>query len=533
MKIKSILGPSVALAVLAACGGAGETQADSREPSGQAAADGSGRENAGALVDPRAVNEQNLKEAVSDERVRTFYEGRDWKPVWTRETAPPVVEALQDAGRHGLNPSDYIDPVENAGDAAAREAALTLATIELADALGDGKADPDDLYSIYTLPRPEFDPVTGLSDAVAGGGAAQWIEGLAPADDEYRALSKAYLEYADRAARGESKSIESGELIRESDTDPRVPQITEVLRSNGYLDSGASRRDADASNDDGERYTARIAEAVENMQRDFGIADDGIVGPETLEVLNTGAEERARLLAVNLERRRWLQREAPSTRIDVNTASAKLKYFRDGELSDSRKVVVGQPGWETPQLGSPIYRLVANPTWTVPKSIEEEEIEPRGPGYLERNNMVRRDGWVVQLPGPDNALGVVKFDMRNEHAIYLHDTPAKQLFSRNQRHLSHGCIRVENAPEFARMLARTAGVRSEFSQARQSGSETFVDLPQNIPVRLLYHTAFVEPSGAVRFRTDAYGWDDRVAEALGYEARQSPTLQAHISDIGP
>ncbi len=485
------------------------------------------------MVDPEAVNESELKAAVSDDRVRQFYRDRNWKPAWTSETAPDLVEALRGAGRHGLDPGDYIGSVEDASGPVAREAALTWAALDLADTLADGKADPNELFAIYTLPRPSFDLVSGLSQAVTDKRAGEWIEGLAPSTPEYRALSSAYLRLAERAAGSDGRTIGSGELIREGDSDPRVPQIAQVLRSNGYLARAEGPRQPTTQQGQTGRYTDELARAVEDMQQDFGIAADGVVGPDTLKVLNTGAEERSRLLAVNMERRRWLERNQPDTRIDVNIAAAALDYYRDGEHRDRRVVVVGQPGWETPQLGSPIYRLVANPTWTVPKSIEEEEIQRRGPGYLRRNNMVRRDGWIVQLPGPENALGVVKFDMQNDHAIYLHDTPAEQLFDRNQRHLSHGCIRVHNAPEFARMLAREAGVSTEFNQARASGEETFVEIPQNIPVRLLYHTAFVEPSGKLRFRTDPYGWDDRVAEALGYEPRQSPTLETHISDLGP
>src|SRR3546814_1721037 len=131
---------------------------------------------------------------------------------------------------------------------------------------------------------------------------------------------------------------------------------------------------------------------------------------------------------VNLDLRRWLNRTPPATRIDVNTAAATLDYWHGGIPVDSRRVVVGQPDWEPPQLSSAIFRLVANPTWTVPKSIERSEMAAKGANYLRRNNMVRRDGWIVQLPGPDNALGQVKFDMRNDYAIYLHDTPAQHLF---------------------------------------------------------------------------------------------------------
>jgi murein L,D-transpeptidase YcbB/YkuD len=519
-----LIAPAAILIATAACGNQGARNEDGSAPQT--------RSQDGPLLDPTAVNPVDLQETVSDERVRRFYHERNWQAAWRSDTAPDLIEALRGAARHGLNPADYIGPFERAGSPAAREAALTKAALDLADDLGDGKADPGKIFPIYTLPRPTLDVVAGLRQAVAENRAGEWLAGLAPADAEYRALSEAYLHYARRAAGGTDEIIESGELIREGDIDPRVSQIVEVLRTNGYLRGGAQQQPG-SEQDPGSRYTGAIAEAVRRMQDDFGIAADGVVGPETLQVLNTGSDERARALAVNLERLRWLERTPPPTRIDVNVAAAALDYYRDGQHRDSRRVVVGQPDWETPQLGSPIYRLVANPTWTVPKSIEREEIQGRGEGYLRRNNMVRRDGWVVQLPGPGNALGEVKFDMRNDHAIYLHDTPAKHLFEGNRRHRSHGCVRVEDALEFARILARAGGVEGEFERALASGEETFVNLEDNIPVRLLYRTAFTDRAGEVMFRIDAYGWDDRVAEALGYETRQSPRSQRHVSDIGP
>lgn len=523
MKRIMLLASAALLAGTVACGNGN----DAASPLG-----GQTEAEAAAMVDPGAVDPRQLREIAADEQVRAFYEARNWQPAWTAETAPGLMQALRGAARHGLDPADYVGPVEEASGATAKEAALTRAALDLADALADGLTDPNEIHQIYTVPRPDPDLVAGLQQAAAGGGAGEWLESLAPQDPEYRALSEAYLRYARQSAQGGGSDIEGGDLIREGDRDPRVPQIVEVLRSNGYLGRDLQQQSG-AQGDAANLYTAEVANAVERMQEDYGITADGIVGPETLEVLNTGPEERARTLAVNLERRRWLERQAPGTRVDVNIAAALLDYYRGGSHRDQRKVVVGQPGWETPQLGSPMFRLVANPTWTVPKSIEEEEIAPRGESYLRRNNMVRRDGWIVQLPGPDNALGQVKFDLKNDHAIYLHDTPAQHLFARNQRHFSHGCIRVENAEQFARMLAEEAGVLGEFQRAMASGEETFVDLPGNIPVRLVYHTAFANGAGEVLFRTDPYGWDPRVAEALGYEARQARQFQTHISDVGP
>ncbi|RYF20028.1 MAG: murein L,D-transpeptidase, partial [Oxalobacteraceae bacterium] len=217
----------------------------------------------------------------------------------------------------------------------------------------------------------------------------------------------------------------------------------------------------------------------------------------------------------------------PETRIDVNTATAELRYFRDGQQVDQRKVIVGEPDRETPALGSPIYRLVANPTWTVPKSISVSSSTVRA------KNMHRVNGYWVQPSGPDNALGLVKFDMRNNHAIYLHDTAAPELFDRSQRHLSHGCVRVADALGFAQMLSDQEGVGEAWRKAHESGDYQIVDLPREIPVRLLYHNAFVGADGQVSIRADPYDWNDAVATKLGFADGKTHQAKAEAIDIGP
>src|SRR6185369_15523242 len=231
----------------------------------------------------------------------------------------------------------------------------------------------------------------------------------------------------------------------------------------------------------GSRYTPAMVAAVKKMQADYGMKPDGAIGREALAILNLSDVDRMRAIAVAMERMRWLERTPPPTRIDVNLAAARLTYWRDGQIADIRKVVVGEPDKQTPQLGSPIFRLVANPTWTVPRSVQENEIAQKGPDYLEANNMTWKDGWIVQGSGPKNSLGLVKFDMQNDQAIYLHDTPAKALFGLVQRQRSHGCVRVDDALGFAAVLAQDEGVLDEWNQALASGEETFVNLPHKIP----------------------------------------------------
>lgn len=486
-------------------------------------------------VAPKEVSASELRAAISDPRVERFYAARDWKAAWNEDQARELTEALREAPSHGMEAVQFLKAGDAAQNPVAREAGLTLAAISYADALANGRVDLKKVTELYTLPRAKADVPGGLNQAISNGGVAKWLASLAPQDAEYRALSDAFVRYS-RAARGKAPQVAAGPALKPGDRDPRVPQIAEALRINGYMPAEAQQQPQDGKQKQVEvptRYTGALVEGVKRLQQDYGQDADGIVGKDTLEMLNKGAADRARTLAINLERRRWLARTQPETRIDVNTAAAFLQYWRDGKIVDARRVVVGQPDWETPELGSPITRLVANPPWNVPESIEQDELAAKGAAYLARNGFTRKDGRLVQAPGPDTALGVVKFDMDNPHAIYLHDTPAKALFATNDRHSSHGCVRVHNAVQFAQLLAEHQGVRAQFDKALASGKESSIALKQKIPVRLLYHTAYLD-NGRVMFRGDAYGWDDKLGAALGLGAGNGRrAVRTHVSVSGP
>lgn len=491
-------------------------------------------------VDPKAVTPADLKAAVSDPRVKKFYEARGWQAVWTGERVQELNGAFEDAARHAIDAKSYVEHATKGASAAEREAGLTLAAIEYGQALATGAVDPRKVFEVYTVPMSKADVVGGLGKAVEQGGVRAWLAGLAPQDAEYKALSDAYLAYRQKAGQERRAAVAPGEQIKPGRKDPRVAQIREGLRANGYLAAEPPAPDLKAKDGKakaaapagGDVYGADMVAAVKKVQADYGIETDGVIGNSTIEALNTGARDRARILAVNLERRRWLDRAPPPTRIDVNTAAAELHYFKDGTEKDRRRVVVGQPDWETPELGSPIARLVANPPWTVPESIAKEEILPKGAAYMAKENIVMKNGRLVQEPGPKSALGLVKLDMINDEQIYLHDTPAKALFASTQRHASHGCSRVENAVEFARLLAQDDGKLEAFDKALATREETPVELSTRIPVRLLYHSAYVD-GGRVVFRTDPYAWDDKVAAALGLGGQVRPRVKVKVDDIGP
>lgn len=226
------------------------------------------------------------------------------------------------------------------------------------------------------------------------------------------------------------------------------------------------------------------------------------------------AQARARTLALNLERMRWLDRRPAATRIDVNVAATKLWFFKDGEVLDSRKVVAGAPGHETPLLQASFRRITVNPPWRVPAGIAKREILVKGPGYMARHNMHIVNGQVVQDAGPDSSLGQVKFDLNDDQDIYLHDTPAQSAFDRADRHLSHGCIRVEDAVGFAHLVADQFGKGDTLDDRLATGETGSVLLPAQVPVRLLYQTAYVD-EGQVQFVPDRYHWDAKLADAVG------------------
>lgn len=462
--------------------------------------------------------------ARGDRQLAAFYEARGWRAAWDGEARKALLEALDGAAEHGLNRSLFLKS-ELPDEGGARDAALTKAALRYADALAHGFADPKTLGRVYTVPRPRTDVAAGLGGALERKDVAGWLASLAPQSEEYRALSGEFVRFLKLANTVEQSGVPQGRALKPGQRDPRVPAIVQALAVQGYL--------APPDGPPSQLYSAPVAAAVKRAQADHGLKPDGVVGKDTLAILNRDPADRARQIAVNLERLRWLEREPPATRIDVNIAAAFLDYWRDGRARDRRNVVVGQPDWETPELGSPMFQLVAHPYWRVPDSIFEDELADKSPAYLASQGMEFRNGRLVQLPGPKNALGAVKFDLKNDQAIYLHDTPAKALFALPERHRSHGCVRVHDALGFALLIARDEGVLTEFQEALMEEDETFVKLRKEIPVRLMYRTAFLD-NGAVRLVEDVYGWDDDVARALGYERPpRGPRRRVRTGDVGP
>ncbi|MFJ6024390.1 murein L,D-transpeptidase [Brevundimonas sp. NPDC092305] len=487
----------------------------------------------GAVAFYNGFNDQlaTLPEAQQAD-VRAFYELNGWRPVWTPARMQALRAGAARAERHGLYPGDFFDFDAVAADRTAGEMKTTAAALDYARVLAEGRVRPEDVEELWEMSKNRVDLPAGLNDALANERLADWLEGLAPTDIGYSNLSAGYVRYR-RLIRdkGGWPAFRSGANIEPGGSDSRIPALVQRLVAEGDMTADV------AATATGNVYSAPIQAGVRSFQARHGLGADGRIGAGTQRSLSASAEDRARQIALNLERRRWLKREVQPERIEVNTAAAIMVYWKDGRPVHSNRVVCGSPDNQTPSLEKPFASVVANPPWYVPAGIARREILPKGPGYLASQNMYVQNGQVIQRAGPSAALGYVKFELRDSYAIFLHDTPSKAAFNLSMRQRSHGCVRVQNAVEFARLLlSPDPSLLGQFDTAQDTRETKRIQTGREIGVRLLYWTAFVDGQGRVAFREDVYNRDKKLAEALGI-AVSLPTVvddgRNVANDVGP
>lgn len=266
-------------------------------------------------------------------------------------------------------------------------------------------------------------------------------------------------------------------------------------------------------------YDHELEESIKKFQQRYGLTEDGVIGKSFIEELNYPLEKRIEQLIVNMERCRWLPLALRKDYIVVNIPEYSFHAFENDTLTWSMKVVVGTELNKTAVFTGMMNNVVFSPYWNVPASILNKEILPairRNSNYLNRNHMEWNGKSVRQKPGPWNALGKVKFLFPNSHSIYLHDTPSKSLFSRDQRAFSHGCIRVEYPRRLAIYVLRhqPEWTEEKIDEAMNAEKEKYVKINQPIPVIITYLTAWVDPKGQLNFRKDIYKRDSRLAKMI-------------------
>jgi len=400
--------------------------------------------------------------------LRQFYAAHNFEPVWAARPAQAdaLLNLVLRAGGHGIDPDMFHAALLR--NAAAlppvdREILLTDGFLAYADALARGAVPIEVRMDDEDLTPEPIAVAAALDNALNSPDPAAVIEALAPNSPGYAALRQA---------------LQSYQLVAPGGGAPPI---------GAALDNARQRQQSPA---------------------------------------DKTSEARLRQIAVNLERLRWLPRNLPRDRVWVNLPDAELVFYRDDLPVFTTRVVIGQFDWQTPELQASIESLLFNPPWNVPPSIANLEILPkvaRDPDYLSKHRMViRPNGAIQQLPGVGTALGQLKFELPNRFDVYLHDTPLKKLFARDNRRQSHGCVRVENPRELAALLLQqpveviNKGIALGYTNRRT--------LPAPVPVFLVYQTAFVGAGGAIEFRPDAYQRDDAIWQHLR-PGRQAPVAQ--------
>jgi murein L,D-transpeptidase YcbB/YkuD len=472
-------------------------------------------------------------ERKSRPAVDAFYAARNYAPLWldngnANDRAKAVAAFLPKVEADGLNPADYSLPdVKPGADVAAladAELKYTATVLTYARHAQIGRVHFSRISAdiAYNLVPPEpADVLGGLIDTNDVAGA---LERFNPPHAGYKAL-KAKLAEA-RAAKdgGGPARIGQGAVLKlvakTPMQDARVPQVRERL--------------AIAGDTSDTTYDKAVAEAVRKFQESHHLAASGQLTAATVEAINGPKHDRdVDIILSNMERWRWLPRDLGNAYVMVNIPDFTLKVMRDGAQVWKTKIVSGAPGNRaTPLLTETMKFITVNPTWNVPPSIINNEYLPalqQDPTVLERMGLKvehNRDGSVriYQPPGAGNALGRIRFNFPNKFLVYQHDTPDKNLFAREVRDYSHGCMRVQDPDKYAEVLLGIANPRDNYTADRirrmYGSAEVDIHLQTPIPVHITYQTAYVNDDGKLVIRDDIYGRDARYFALMKGEERK-------------
>lgn len=389
----------------------------------------------------------------------------------------------------------------------------------------------------YKMAAPAKAEIEQWQQAVREGRLDAFIQGLAPKNPQYEKMRAAMLPLISDAQPWPQLAM-AKQSLRPGNSSKDVPELREILTRSGLLEKTAVAEDQNAAKAKVSLvYSNDLVEAVKKFQKMYGLEADGVIGNSTREALNMAPQTRAAVLALNIQRLRLLP-AAWDHGVFVNIPDYSLVYYVNGERILESRVIVGSVRRKTPLMSSAMNNVVVNPPWNVPAKLIKEDLVPkakRDAEYLKRQGYTVYSGYgknaevvdpstidwsegsghyrLQQAPGSGNALGRFKFNMPNDDAIYLHDTPNHRLFDKSMRALSSGCIRVNKAAELANMLLNDAGWDdNKIQNALKRGSTTYAQIREKIPVQLYYLTSWVSADGQPEFRSDIYGYD-RLAQA--------------------
>ncbi|WP_417631467.1 L,D-transpeptidase [Citrobacter freundii] len=468
-------------------------------------------------------------------QLELLYAAREMKPMWeNRDAVKAFQQQLAEVAIAGFQPQ-FTTWVALLTDPAvtgqARDIVLSDAMMGYLHFIANIPVKGNRwLYSgkPYALTTPPISVINQWQVALDNGQLTSFVASLAPQHPQYAAMHESLLKLV-----GDTRpwpQLTGTATLRPGEWSNDIPALREILRRTGMLESTVST----SAKEGRSSYDRELVDAVKRFQTWQGLGADGAIGPATRDWLNVTPAQRAGVLALNIQRLRLLPSEL-STGIMVNIPAYSLVYYQNGNQVLASRVIVGRPDRKTPMMSSALNNVVVNPPWNVPPTLARKDILPKlwnDPGYLERHGYTVMRGWnsketidpwqvdwatitasnlpfrFQQAPGARNSLGRYKFNMPSSDAIYLHDTPNHNLFQKDTRALSSGCVRVNKASELANMLLQDAGWNdTRISDALKQGDTRYVNIRQNIPVNLYYLTAFVGPDGRTQYRTDIYNYD--------------------------
>jgi murein L,D-transpeptidase YcbB/YkuD len=418
---------------------------------------------------------------------------------------------------------------------------LTAAYASIGEDFLAGQVDPRSVSQSWHIQANDENVDSALVRTLTKQPLDKAIAAMRPTGDEYAGLQKQLERYRGIVAKGGWMPIPDGKPLARGDTDSpaRLAALRARLAAEGIdvptaSTDGASTTPARGAQPAVATFDDGLAAALAHFQALHAIAVDSQLGKETLVALNVPAEYRLGQIAANLERMRWMPRSLGRQYVYVNVPAFHLTAYDDGEPALEMKVIVGQEYEDkaTPVFSDSMELVVFRPYWNVTPDIQAKEIEPKlasNPGYLAANDMEYfSDGGqrrIRQRPGPKNSLGLVKFLFPNDFNIYLHDTPNRELFEKDVRAFSHGCIRIEKPAELAQWVLGWDAARVD--QAMHEGKDNqSVKLPHKIPVYITYATTFLR-DGELHFGNDLYHRDDQLVKAIAAGAvPSSATVKA-------
>lgn len=491
--------------------------------------------------------QQAVAETAADNReLATFYRKTEFAPIWTGQGEPYVsrrralMTALTVADDHGLPAQAYdlqglIEEMRTANTDRKRgelDVKLSALFLDFAQDIQTGILTPANIDSgiVREVPLRDKD---GYLMGITSEDPQAFFESLPPQNAEYARLMREKLRLEALIATGGFGPRVQANALKPGTTGRDVVALRDRLVTMGYLP-----RRVDMT------YDSEMEGAVLQFQIDHGLPEDGVAGRTTIDEINEPAEARLQSVIVAMERERWLNRDRGDRHVLVNLTDFHARIMEDDKVYFKTRSVIGKnlSTHRTPEFSDVMEHMIINPTWNVPRSIAVSEYLPafqRNPysnGHLKlidgRGRVVDRSAVnfaaynarnfpfdLKQPPSSRNALGLVKFMFPNKNNIYLHDTPAKSLFSRDVRAFSHGCIRLNEPFDFAYALLawQVDDPEGFFKSKLNTGLETKVDLKEPLPVHLIYRTAMSQAKGQMTYRRDVYGRDAKIWDALARE----------------